>query len=104
MNSPITPETTVATLADFWLDQLRAEHRLDRTTIDEYARVLRKLVMPSLGAASISDLTTGRVDELLVELGAQSLNRQRKAKVVMGAMLEVARELGALSVNRSEAR
>lgn len=99
MNSPITPQTTVSTMIDYWLQLLRAEQRLDGTTINEYERVLRKLVTPSLGAVSISDLTTSRIDELLVELGTQSLNRQRKVKVVMGAMLDFAVELGALSVN-----
>jgi len=99
MKTTITPRTHVADLAGFWLEQLRAERRLDRTTIDEYERVLNKLVIPSLGTTTITDLTTGRVDELLVELAAQSLNRQRKAKVVMGAMLDNAVELGALPVN-----
>lgn len=99
MNTTITPRTTVADLAGFWLQQLRAEQRLDRTTIDEYARVLNKLVIPSLGRIIISDLTTILVDELLVELGAQSLNRQRKAKVILGAMLDTAVHVGAVPGN-----
>lgn len=99
MNSPIIPRTTVAALADLWVEQLRAEQRLDRTTIDEYERVLTKLVIPSLGKTILSDLTTSLVDELLVDLGARSANRQRKAKVVIGAMLDTAVEAGALTVN-----
>lgn len=99
MNTMITPRTTVADLAGFWVEQLRAEQRLDGTTIDEYERVLRKLAIPSLGATTIGDLTTSLVDELLVELGRQSLNRQRKAKVVLGAMLDIAVEVGAVPVN-----
>ena len=99
MNPTIAAQTTVATLADLWLQQLRTEGRLDRTTIDEYDRVLRNLVIPSLGAASINDLTTARIHEVLVDLGNQSLNRQRKAKVVLGAMLDTAVELGALTIN-----
>jgi integrase len=99
VNSPINPQTAVATAVDFWLEQLRAEKRLDGTTINEYERVLRNLVIPTLGAVSIGDLTTSRIDEVLAVLGSQSLNRQRKAKVVMGAMLDAAAELGALSVN-----
>jgi integrase len=99
MKTTITSRTPVADLVGFWLEQLRAEHRLDRTTIDEYERVLNRLVIPSLGTTMIADLTTRRVDELLVELGAQSLNRQRKAKVVLGAMLDFALEVGALTVN-----
>ena len=99
MKSAITPRTTVAALADLWLEQLRVGRRLDVTTINEYERVLTKLIIPSLGAVSIDDLTTARIDEVLSELGAQSLNRQRKAKVVMGAMLAIAVEVGAAPVN-----
>jgi integrase len=99
VTSPITPQTTVSTMIDYWLQHLRAEQRLDGTTINEYERVLRKLVIPCLGAVSLGELTTSRIDEVLVELGTQSLNRQRKTKVVTGAMLDIAVELGAISVN-----
>lgn len=99
MNHTITSRTTVADLVDFWVEQLRAEQRLDRTTIDEYERVLRNLVVPRLGALRISEVVTGRINEVLLELGEQSLNRQRKAKVVLGAMLDTAVEVGALPVN-----
>jgi integrase len=99
MNTSITAQATVATLADLWLRQLRAEARLDGTTINEYQRVLRDLVLPRLGRVRIGELTTSRIDEMLVELGSQSLNRQRKAKVVTGAMLDAVVEQGALTVN-----
>lgn len=99
MNNTVTAKTTVASLADLWVRQLRTEGRLDGTTINEYERVLRDLVIPSLGAASISHLTTSRIDQVLVELGIQSLNRQRKAKVILGAMLDTAVDTGALLVN-----
>jgi len=104
MSTTITPQTTLVDLVDLWLRQLRAEQRLDGTTIDEYERVLRNLVIPSLGATIISDLMTSMVNELLVELGAQSLNRQRKAKVVLGAMLDIASRSARSLPIRSEAR
>lgn len=99
MHTTITPRTTVADLVGSWLEQLRAEKRLNGTTIDEYGRVLNNLVIPRLGTTSISDLTTTTVVDLLVDMGAQSLNRQRKVKVVLGAMLDTAVEVGALRVN-----
>lgn len=99
MDSHITLQSTVATLVDHWLQQLRAEERLGRTTINEYERVLRKLVVPRLGSLSLHELTTDRVNRLLAELGGQSLNRQRKAKVVTGAMLDAAVANGALTLN-----
>lgn len=99
MNSPITPDTSVAHLVDLWLPQLRADARLEGTTINEYERVLRNLVIPRLGDVRLRELTTERIDGALVELGSESLNRQRKAKVVTGAMLDAAVEHGALAIN-----
>jgi integrase len=99
MDTTITSQSTVATLVDLWLQHLRAEGRLEGTTINEYERVLRNLVIPSLGRERIGDLPTSRVDEVLAKLGTESLNRQRKAKVVMGAMLDAAVGLGALTFN-----
>jgi integrase len=99
MNYPITPQTTVDTLVDLWLRQLRTEERLEGSTIDEYERVLRKLVVPRIGGARLSELTMNLINVVLAELGTESLNFQRKAKVVTGAMLDTAVELGALTVN-----
>lgn len=81
MNSPITGHSTVADLVDYWLQQLRADGRLEGTTISEYERVLRTLVVPRLGGSRLHELTTDRIDAVLVDLGFQSVNRQRKAKV-----------------------
>jgi integrase len=99
MNSPITTHSTVADLVDQWLQQLQADARLEATTINEYERVLRTLVVPRLGAMRLHELTTDRINVVLAELGAQSLNRQRKGKVVTGTMLDTAVEHGALSKN-----
>jgi integrase len=99
MYSHISPQSTVAALVDDWLQLLGVEERLDHTTINEYERVLRKLVVPRLGGIRIHELTTDQINVVLAELGAQSLNRQRKAKVVTGAMLDTAVERGALNVN-----
>lgn len=99
MRTSITPETTVAELVDVWLAQLGAEGRLERTTINEYARVLRKQVVPALGHFQLHELSTSRIDAVLTDLGVRSRNLQRKAKVVAGAMLDVAVALGALSAN-----
>jgi len=99
MNTGISAHTTVTELVDIWLKQLRAQGRLENTTINEYERVLRKLVVPGLGDFHLHELTTERIDTLLAELATQSVNRQRKAKVVIGAMLDVAALCGAVATN-----
>jgi len=95
----IAAGTAVGELVDVWLRKLRISGRLENTTINEYERVLRKLVLPELGTARLNDLTTERIDAVLAELGTRSVNRQRKAKVVTGAMLNLAVECGALPSN-----
>lgn len=99
MNSPITSQWTVADLVDHWLQQLRAEGRLEATMVNEYERVLRTLVVPRLGDVRLRELTTVRINTVLTHLGPQSVNRQRKAKVVTGAMLDAAAGLGAIASN-----
>jgi integrase len=99
MTTSVTAATTLAELVDHWLAHLRTEGRLETTTINEYERVLRRLVVPDIGSVRLEELTTDQINAVLADLGAQSVNRQRKAKVVTGAMLDVAVEHGALPSN-----
>ena len=99
MNTTISADTTVAELVDLWLFELRADGRLENTTINEYERVLRKLVVPDLGSLRLHELTTSRIDVVLAKLAMKGVNRQRKAKVVAGAMLDSALQGGAISAN-----
>lgn len=96
---PITAQSTVAELADHWLHELREAGDREVTTINEYERVLRRLIIPRIGGLRLDELTTDNFNAVLSDLGTQSLNRQRKAKVVAGAMLGAAVQLGALEVN-----
>ena len=104
MNTVITSDAKLVDLVDEWLQRLRAEGRLEGTTINEYERILRTLVVPQLGGLRLGELTTVRFNKVLSDLGTQSVNRQRKAKVVTGAMLDSAVALGAWSTTRYVAR
>ena len=95
----ITADTTIAKLAALWLKYLRDEGRIEATTINEYERVLNKVVIPELGGLRLREVTTSRLDLFLVRLRATSVSRQRKTKVVMGAMLGMAVRHDALAVN-----
>lgn len=99
MISPTTSDTTLVELVGIWLDRVRAEARIESTTINEYERVLRKPVVPSLGDVPVAKLTTDNINMVLAHLGTRSTNRQRKAKVVMGAMLDIAVAEGAIESN-----
>jgi integrase len=95
----VTARTSVAELADVWLNFLRAEGRIEATTISEYERVVRRVILPSLGALRLRELSVSRMDAFLVGLRVTSPSRQRKAKVVLGAMLDMALRHDALAVN-----
>lgn len=74
----ITNETTLAEVVDHWLAHLRAEGRLESTTVNEYERVLRRLVLPELGNLSLRELTTNRMEVYLEGLRELSVNGRRK--------------------------
>lgn len=95
----ITAETRLIDLAAVWIDQLVSEGRIEQTSINEYQRVLDKLVLPAIGGLRLREATTGRLDRLLMKLREQCANRQRKAKVVLGAMLDLAVRHDAIAVN-----
>jgi integrase len=95
----ITADTTIAKLAALWLKYLRDEDRIEATTINEYERVLTKVVIPELSGLRLREVTTSRLDLFLVRLRATSASRQRKTKVVLGAMLGLAVRHDALIVN-----
>jgi integrase len=95
----VTSDTTIAKLSDLWLAFLRAEGRIENTTINEYERVLTGVVLPELGGLRLREATTSRLDLFLVGVRARSVNQQRKAKVVLGAMIDMAVRHDALPVN-----
>ena len=95
----ITADTTIAALAALWLTFLRDEGRIEATTVTEYERVLDKVVIPELGGLRLREVTTSRLDLFLVRLRRTSVSRQRKTKVVIGAMLGMAVRHDALAVN-----
>jgi integrase len=95
----ITADTTIAKLAALWLKYLQDEDRIEATTINEYERVLTKIVIPELGGLRLREVSTNRLDLFLVRLRADSASRQRKTKVVMSAMLGMAVRHDALTVS-----
>lgn len=95
----ITADTTIAKLAALWLKYLRDEDRIEATTINEYERLLTKVVISELGGLRLREVTTSRLDLFLLRLRATSASRQRKTKVVVGAMLGLAVRHDALVVN-----
>lgn len=95
----IISETRLSVLAMVWLERLESEGRIEATTLNEYRRVLDKLVLPALGGLRLREVTTGRLDRFLVKLREQSINRQRKAEVVLGSLFDLAVRHDAIPIN-----
>ena len=95
----ITASTSVSKLAQMWLQYLRDEGRIEATTINEYNRILTKVVLPELGGLRLREVTTSRVDMFLIRLRAVSVSRQRKTKVVLNAMFGLAVRHDAMVAN-----
>ena len=95
----VTAETRLIDLARLWIGGLEAEGRIEHTTLSEYRRVLDNYVLPSVGGLKLREATTGRLDRLLLRLRDRSVNRQRKAKVILGAMLDLAVRHDAIPTN-----
>ena len=95
----ITSDTRLHELARYWLAHLDSEQRIESSTINEYRRILEKVVLPALGGLRLREVTTGRLDRFLLKTRERSVNRQRKAKLVLGAMLDLAVRHDVLPVN-----
>ena len=61
--------------------------------------MLENLVLPRAGGLRLREATTGRLDRLLLKMRERSVNRQRKAKVVLGAILDLAVRHDAMPMN-----
>jgi integrase len=61
--------------------------------------VLDNVVLPQVGQLRLREATTGRMEIFIVGLRSKSPSRQRKAKVVLGAMFDLAVRHDALPVN-----
>lgn len=99
MGEELTSEIRLSALAEYWLEHLHREQRIEASTIREYRRIVEHVVLPALGEVRLRELTTGRLDRFLLTVRETSVSRQRKAKVVVGLMLDLAVRHDALAVN-----
>jgi hypothetical protein len=99
----ITAEPRLVDLANLWITVSRLKDGSSRPPSNEYRRVLANLVLPSSVGLKLRETTTGRLDRPLLRFRDQSVNRQRKAKVVLGAMLDLAVRHDAIPTNPARA-
>lgn len=83
----LTSDSLVGPLLDAWMSDVRASTRAPQT-VDYYARAVEKTIRPALGAITVRECTTARVDAFLRALPAVS--SARDARVVLRQVFALA--------------
>lgn len=83
----LTPESLVSKLLDCWMSDVRESDRAPQT-VDYYERAIEKTVRPAIGAVTIRECTTARIDAFLRAIPAVS--SARDARVVLRQVFSLA--------------
>lgn len=99
----ITPDTTVAGLAEAWLAGLTVRRPggsegIGQSTKDDYARHTRNHILPALGALRLREVTVGRVEAFL-NTKKDTPSIARNVKTILQLMFGMAARLDAIESN-----
>jgi integrase len=86
----LTPDSLLAELGEYWLEDLRAEGRVMRRTFENYEWVLRKVVLPVFGDLAPREIGVARCDRFVKGLARKSYSRARQARNVLRSALGLA--------------
>jgi len=89
-NTSLTPDSSFAQLAAYWLEDVDMENRISRTTRNLYERNMRTLVLPALGNLTLREIGVARCDHFVKQMARLSYSRAKQARVVLRLALELA--------------
>lgn len=95
LQPPMPAGPTLAAFADQWL----ATADLSPTTAEGYRRVLARHILPTLGAAPLSTLTTPQLAARVAQARTQGPRAAENTYVVLHRLLQVATDWGLLPAN-----
>lgn len=95
----LSPESTVAELAEAWMEDVQVRSDLAPGTKDLYRRELNSLVLPTFKTFRLREVTTGRVDHFLKRQSSVSYAHARHSRVVLNLMFGYALRHDALHRN-----
>ncbi len=84
----IGPDMPISQVADVWLSLYRGEQRAERTTANEYQRIIENVINPAIGHVRLREATAGRLERLIK--AQESHSRRKKTKTVLKMMLDAA--------------
>ncbi len=93
----ISPEMRLQAVAEIWLALLGSERHIEQTTIDEYRRVVERVLNDALGSMRLREARAGRIERVILSQPTDS--RRKKVKTVLGMMFDAAVRDGAIDVN-----
>jgi integrase len=89
-DTTLTPDSLFKDLVTDWLADVDMEERISRTIRNLYERNMRTLVSPAFDSLTLREIGVARCDRFIKELGKQSYNRAKQARVVLRMALELA--------------
>ena len=89
-NTSLTPDSSFADLATYWLEDIDMENRISRTTRNLYERNMRTLVLPVFRSLTLREIGVARCDHFIKQLAKLSHSRAKQGRVVLRLALELA--------------
>ncbi|AXH47260.1 integrase [Gordonia phage DelRio] len=93
----ITRDTTIADLAQLWIDKRVAEDNLSDGTLDNYRDLIRVHIVPGLGGVRVGEATVGRLDKFIRAIPGTTSSRH--CRVVLSGMMTLAAQHDAVDRN-----
>jgi len=100
---PIKPETTIATLATAWLDELRASAlagelgAVREQTVEQYDRTVRRHILPMIGGMPTGQITVAYATSMLRTISREySPGAANRVRHLCSAMYDLAIQHGAI--------
>ncbi|TCJ68725.1 UNVERIFIED_ORG: hypothetical protein EDC92_1486 [Dietzia maris] len=93
----ITPDSTLANLAEVWLTTVEREGKLSPQTLEKYRRTVTKHINQGVGGLRIREATVGKLDRFLAAIESDA--NARWCRVILTGMLGLAARRDAIPSN-----
>lgn len=95
----VTREIRVSHLCELWLEEIEAEDRLKRQTIDRSRGIVHHSIVPALGDLRVREVTVALTDRFLRAYAVRAPAQAQAVKQVFGQIMGVAVRHDAIAIN-----
>jgi integrase len=95
----VTAATTLAGLAELWLDERAASAGLAPQTLDRYRTLIENHIKPGIGNLRVGEATVGRIDQFLRRTAKKTPTQARHCRTILSGALGMAARHDAIAVN-----